>query len=136
MGADLIQAAELQRQLSAPASQRGPLLVDIRRQRQHQRSRIPGSHNIPAAQLLSGELPDADLILISNSEAESASVAEALHSQGYHRRIQHLAGGYRHWRSAGLPLEGFQHNQPRVERIPWIAVLANRGNRKTLRPCS
>lgn len=136
MSADLIQATELQQYISAPAIQRRPLLVDIRGQRQFQRSRIPGSHNIPAAQLLSGELPDADLILISNSENESGSVAEALHSQGYHRRIQHLAGGYRHWQTAGLPLEGSQHNQPKADRIPWIAVLANRGRRKTLQPCS
>jgi rhodanese-related sulfurtransferase len=136
MSVDRIQAVDLQRHLSSPNHPAGPLVVDIRRQRLYQRSRIPGSHNIPAARLLSSEPPDRDLILVSHQEAESASVAEALYSQGYYRRIQHLAGGYQQWQRQGYPIEGSGYPTPEQESGPWWALLLNWRRRQSLRPCS
>lgn len=82
-----------------------PLLVDVRRQRQFHQQRIAGSHNIPAALLLSGEPLDRDLILIAAEPGEAEALADALHANGFHRRIQHLEGGLPAWRNAGLPVE-------------------------------
>lgn len=83
-----------------------PLVVDVRRQSQFRRQRIRGSHNIPAARLLSGEPLDRDLLLIAANTGEAEALAEALHDGGFHRRIQHLDGGLSAWQRAGLPLEG------------------------------
>lgn len=109
---------------TAPLTPR--LVVDIRTRRSFHRSHIPGSHNIPLARLVSGEPPEADLVLVGETEQQTSSAIESLHAQGYPRLIRHLAGGLEAWRSEGLPLEGTL-NQPllgRWEGLPWIPLLA------------
>jgi rhodanese-related sulfurtransferase len=92
-----------------PASQEGqqpPLLVvDVRSRRQFARGHLPHSHPIPAGLLVSGEWPEADLLLVDDGTGEAERVREALHSAGYPRRILQLTGGFAAWRAAGLPVE-------------------------------
>ncbi|MFZ0409336.1 MAG: hypothetical protein WAM11_14690 [Cyanobium sp.] len=66
---------------------------------------MPGSHSIPAARLVSSELPDGDLILISEQPRQALELIDQLHRNGYSRRIQYLEGGLPHWQRQGLPLE-------------------------------
>lgn len=94
----------LQRQIQA-SNEQGPLVIDVRGRRHFSRARIAGSQNIPAGLLLSGEHPDRDLILIGSRDGEAEAIADQLHASGFHRRIQHLAGGLEAWREAGLALE-------------------------------
>lgn len=82
-----------------------PLLIDLRSRRRYLRSHVPGSHNIPAGQLISGELPAGDLILIGETSQESAEVIDHLHAQGYPQRILHLSGGFSAWADLGMPVE-------------------------------
>lgn len=70
------------------------LLVDIRPRRQYFREHILGSHSIPSGLLLASEVPDGELVLIGQDSQQAASVAEALHDQGYTRQIFYLEGGY------------------------------------------
>lgn len=122
---ELLSSQELQALQQRPAGSPAPLLVDIRRPGRFRRAHIPGSHNIPAGLLVSGEPPDADLILIGQDDRDSQAVAEALHGSGHHRRIQRLAGGFSHWQSEGLP-QAEADRQPSdaaPERLPWIPVL-------------
>lgn len=121
---DLLSSQELLSLQQHPGSRQAPLLVDIRRPGPFQRAHIPGSHNIPAGLLMSSEPPDGDLILIGDNDRDSRAAAEALHSSGYHRRIQRLAGGFSHWQSQGLPLENsLAVATSRSDRLPWIPVL-------------
>jgi rhodanese-related sulfurtransferase len=83
----------------------GPLLLDLRSARRHRRAHLPGTHPLSAGRLLSGELPEGDLVLIGDDTAHSARVIEELHSQGYNRRLRHLAGGHAAWEAQGLPVE-------------------------------
>ena len=103
----------------------GPLLVDVRTRRAYHRRHIPGSHNIPLALLLSGEPPEADLVLVGDSDQHTRVAIERLYAQGYRRLIRHLAGGLEAWQAQGLPVEGAL-NEPllaRMERLPWIPLL-------------
>lgn len=98
------------------------LVVDIRPRRSFRSAHIPGSHNIPLAHLVSGEPPEGDLVLIGGSDQDSGRAIEALHQQGYPRRIEHLGGGFDAWRDQGLPVEGAdcQPRLNRLEQAPWI----------------
>lgn len=125
---------DLLQQLQRPAAVHGPLVVDLRPQRQFRRARIAGSHNIPAAQLLSGEHPDRDLILIAERPGQAEAVAEQLHDDGFHRRIQHLQGGVVAWREAGLNLESTTGDAGNTSPGWSLAVLGlQRGSRQLLR---
>lgn len=104
----------------------GPLLVDVRTRRAYHRRHIPGSHNIPLALLISSEPPEADLVLVGDSDQHTSNAIERLHAEGYPRLIRHLAGGLEAWQAQGLPVEGAL-NEPliaRMERLPWIPILA------------
>jgi hypothetical protein len=106
---------------------RPPLLIDLRASRQFRRGHLAGSHSIPAARLLSGERPDGDLILISESPEEAESVIEALHADGYSRRIRYLAEGLRGWRARGLPIEAAADNAVRPTGALVLPALAGTG---------
>lgn len=125
---------DLLQQLQRPAAIHGPLVVDLRPQRQFRRARIAGSHNIPAAQLLSGEHPDRDLILIAEQAGQAEAVAEQLHDDGFHRRIQHLRGGVVAWREAGLNLESARGDASQsIASWPWALLGLQRGSRQLQR---
>ena len=81
------------------------LIIDVRSARQFRQGHIAGSHSIPAARLISSELPDDDLILISERPQQALELIEQLHRDGYARRIQYLDGGVASWTRQGLPLE-------------------------------
>jgi len=103
----------------------GPLLVDVRTRRAYHRRHIPGSHNIPLALLVSSEPPEADLVLVGDSDQHTSNAIERLHAQGYPRLIRHLAGGLEAWLAQGLPVEGAL-NEPlpaRMKKLPWISLL-------------
>lgn len=123
-----IPAHALRQQLASADLPHAPLLLDLRRGSQFRRSRIPGSQRISRARLLSAEPPDRDLILVAASDAEAHAVAEALHAEGFHRRIQHLEGGLEAWRQAGYSLEGDAEGSRsipgRQEGVPWLSILS------------
>lgn len=123
-----LEPRDLQRQLARAPEQHPPLVIDVRRRRRFHRARIAGSHNVPAGLLLSGEHPDRDLILIGEGDDDAQAVAEALLQSGFHRRIQHLAGGVEGWQEAGLDLETSQqvvNDRSAVwsQRRPWLLSL-------------
>lgn len=122
--ADLLDPLEL---AAMPIRQSDPtarlLLVDVRSARSYHRARLPGSQHIPAARLLSSELPDADLILIGDEHHSAAALIERLHSQGYPRRIRALRGGLEAWAARGLPLESSFRRAPAAFRL-WRTASA------------
>jgi rhodanese-related sulfurtransferase len=101
------------------------LVVDIRSRRSFHRSHVPGSHNIPLARLVSGEPPDADLVLIGENDQQTSTAIASLHAQGYPRLIRHLAGGLEAWQALGLPMEGALNENllARMERLPLMRLL-------------
>jgi rhodanese-related sulfurtransferase len=132
---DLLSPRQLLRLLAGTGSN-GPgspeLIIDLRPRGQYHRSHVPGSHNIPSGWLISGELPDGDLILVGESTQHSATTIEQLQTQGHARRIRHLAGGFGAWQQQDLPVAG---RQPRG----WAQLL--RGipglrSGRSLRPAS
>lgn len=92
------------------------LLIDLRSRYRFRRGHIPGSHSIPSGLLLSGELPEGELILISETPHEATAVLEALHEAGYHQRLHYLADGLASWRGRGLPI------QEGAQRYPFSLV--------------
>lgn len=110
---DLLSPRQLLR-LLAGAGSNGPgsaeLIIDLRPRGQYHRSHVPGSHNIPSGWLISGELPDGDLILVGESSQHSATTIEQLQTQGHVRRIRHLAGGFGAWQQQDLPVVGRQRH--------------------------
>ena len=113
---DLISPQSLFRMMatsSIPKRHLGMTIIDIRSRSNFRRQHIPGSQSIPSGWLISGELPDGDLILVGDSTPHTSGVIDQLHAQGYPRRILHLAGGFRAWREQDLPLSGqARHSHP------------------------
>jgi len=119
---------ELKLLLRSPDAPHAPLVVDVRRRGQFNRSHIAGSHHLPVARLLSSEQPDRDLILVTERTEEAIAIADSLHSSGFHRRIQHLSGGVKAWQEAGLALESNGKGGVGVQttwslREPWVLSL-------------
>lgn len=132
---DLLSPRQLLRLLAgsgpnAPDAQ--ALIIDLRARSRYRHSHVPGSHNIPSGWLISGELPDGDLILVGDSTQHSATTIDHLQAQGHARRIRHLAGGFGAWQHQDLPVTGRQRQGwPQLFRgIPGL-----RPNR-LLRPAS
>ena len=100
---------DLQALRSRPAAEDGTtLLLDVRSPRQFLRGHVPGSHSIAAARLVSTELPDGDLILITEQPQQAIALIEQLHLRGYCRQIQYLDGGYVSFERQGLGLEAVE----------------------------
>ena len=126
MMSDSIQPRELQVQLQSLSQPHAPLIVDIRSHRQFRRTRIPGSHNITAARLISTEFPDRDLVLVGAHDDDTSNLVSTLYDRGFPRRIQHLQGGLSQWSAAGLPLEVADPEpaRPREQAFPWWILIA------------
>jgi rhodanese-related sulfurtransferase len=108
---DLLSPRQLLRLMSSSGrnGQGAPeLIIDLRSRSRYRRGHVPGSHNIPSGWLISGELPDGDLILVGESTRHSAATIDHLQSQGHARRIRHLAGGFGAWQHQDLPVAGRQ----------------------------
>jgi rhodanese-related sulfurtransferase len=111
------------------------LVMDIRSQHFFHRSHIPGSHNIPLARLVSGEPPDADLVLIGETDQQTITAIDSLQAQGYPRLIRHLSGGLEAWLAQGLPLEGALNETllARMEQLPLMRFLLEGPSRRIQR---
>jgi rhodanese-related sulfurtransferase len=83
-------------------------IVDIREEREHAQTRIPGVPLIPMSVLADhmDELPDGPLAILCRSGARSARVSEYLTSLGTHGEVANLDGGIIAWAREGLPYEG------------------------------
>lgn len=90
---DGLSAAHVRRLAKNPDT----LLVDVRPRWRYRQSHVPDSHSIPAGLLLSGELPEGDLLLVGTDSKQSVDLIERLYEQGYNRRIQYLEGGFTAW---------------------------------------
>ena len=77
------------------------LVIDVRSPRRYHRSHIPNTHHISTGELVSGELPDSDLVLVADDEESAQQLTEILYDAGFHRRIMYLQGGIQSWRQSG-----------------------------------
>lgn len=98
--------------LSISADTRPLLLIDLRSRLRFRRGHIAGSHSIPSGLLLSGELPEGELVLISDAPHEAEALLEALHDAGYHQRLHYLAEGFSGWCMQGLPVHVAEASRP------------------------
>ncbi len=100
----LLTPDDLHDLLQIPPSLHGALVIDVRPAARYRLGHIPGSHHIPGGRLLSGELPDQDLVLVAESGRRASELREQLHNAGFHRQIRQLDGGLPAWVDAGQPL--------------------------------
>ena len=85
----------------------GAVLLDVRRQEEHDEVHIAGAILIPLDQVPDriDEIPDADEVLvICRSGARSAAACEFLRSNGH--RAVNVAGGMLAWVDSGRPVGG------------------------------
>ena len=85
------------------------VLVDVREDREWERSRLPGARHLGRGVLerdVEREIPerDAPIVLYCGGGFRSALAADNLQKMGY-TNVLSLAGGVRGWAGAGLPLE-------------------------------
>lgn len=125
LSGDLLSPRQLLR-LLAGSGPNGPdapqVIIDLRARSRYRHSHVPGSHNIPSGWLISGELPDGDLILVGESTRHSATTIDHLQAQGHARRLRHLAGGFEAWQHQDLPVAGRQGKGwlQGFRGIPWL----------------
>lgn len=84
-------------------------IVDVREEREHEATRIPGVPLVPMSELLTrvDEIPgDLPLAVICRSGARSAQVADFLSASGDHGDVANVEGGIIAWAAEGLPYEG------------------------------
>lgn len=85
------------------------LLIDTREPAEWAAGHIPGATLVPRG-ILEGKIeelaPDVDqpIVLYCASGGRSALAAESLQRMGY-RNVLSLAGGFKAWQEAGLPVE-------------------------------
>jgi rhodanese-related sulfurtransferase len=80
-------------------------IVDVREPMEFVGGSIPGSRNIPLAQIGKVPLPAAPLVLVCQSGARSERGVATLRSRGHHDGLADLEGGLLAWQAAQLPLE-------------------------------
>jgi rhodanese-related sulfurtransferase len=89
------------------------LVVDVRSTRRYHRSHIPNTHHIPSGKLVSGELPDFDLVLVADDEESAQKLAESLYDAGFRRRIMYLQGASKAGGSLAAHSSNMNHRQIR-----------------------
>ena len=85
------------------------VLVDVREDREWDRGHLPGARHLGKGVIerdIEKAIPDraATIVLYCGGGFRSALVADNLQKMGY-TDVRSLAGGFRGWNEAGLPLE-------------------------------
>jgi rhodanese-related sulfurtransferase len=91
----------------------GAVLVDVRRQEEHDEAHIPGAVLIPLDQIPDrlDEIPTAgDVLVICRSGARSAVACEFLNASGV--TASNVAGGMLAWIDSGRPVGGAAGTPP------------------------
>jgi len=88
---------------------RNAVLLDVREPAEYGAGRLPKAVNVPLSQLAGraaelGKLSGRPVIVYCERGGRSRNVGSALAQQGI-TDIYNLAGGYRAWKDAGLPVE-------------------------------
>jgi hydroxyacylglutathione hydrolase len=91
----------------AVASDRAPLLIDVRTPREREQKRIPASVSIPLNHLTErlSELPAEQPLLVFCAGGYRSSIAASLLQQQGFRDVSEIAGGIAAWEAAKLPIE-------------------------------
>ncbi len=80
-------------------------VVDVREPMEFVGGSIPGSRNIPLAQIGKAALPEGPLVLVCQSGARSERGVATLRTRGHQEGLADLEGGLLAWQAAALPLE-------------------------------
>jgi rhodanese-related sulfurtransferase len=102
-----VDIAEIDVEELADRLDRGAVLVDVRRQDEHDAAHIPAATLIPLDEIPErvDEIPEADEVLvICRSGARSAAACEFLASSGV--QAINVAGGMLAWIDSGRPVGG------------------------------
>lgn len=122
----LLKPHDLLRLQQAKSHAHGPLVIDIRGARAYEKAHIPGSHRIGVPSLLSGEALDSDLVLVGARQEDTEVVVQSLYDGGFHRRIQHLEGGFPRWQEQGFQIATLRSEAKGAALAPhgWVPVLS------------
>ena len=118
--------SDLHALLQRPDDSHQALVIDIRSLRRYHHGHIPNTHHIPSGNLVSGELPDSDLVLVSDDERSVQQLTDTLYDAGFHRRILYLQGGIQSWRQSGRSLqqkESSANSHLALKEPAWVAVI-------------
>jgi rhodanese-related sulfurtransferase len=80
-------------ELASRMERRGVHLIDGREPMEYAGGHIPGSRNVPLAQLASARLPEGPLVLVCQSGNRSARGVETLLRRGHPHPVSDLEGG-------------------------------------------
>ena len=84
-------------------------IVDVREEREHDTTRVPGIPLIPMSELQDRleEIPTGlPLVILCRSGNRSATVTDFLNDLGDYGEVANLEGGILAWAANGLPYEG------------------------------
>ena len=94
---------------AAEVSRGAAKFIDVREKEDWSAGHARGANHIPRAEVeleIEEQVPDVDqpIICYCGGGSRSALVAESLQKMGY-RNVRSMAGGFRAWKAAGLPVE-------------------------------
>ena len=90
--------------LASRLDRHGVNVIDVREPMEYASGHIPGSCNVPLAQLSGASLPEGPLVLVCQSGNRSARGVQTLLQQGHPHPISDLEGGLPSWQQAGYPV--------------------------------